>query len=38
MATQSVTPQGGMNMRRMIRQSFHLMSPVERRRTLGMYG
>ena len=38
MATQSVTPRGGMNMRRMIRQSFHLMSPVERRRTLGMYG
>jgi high-affinity nickel-transport protein len=38
MAAQGVTPQGGMNMRRMIRQSFRVMSPVERRRTLGMYG
>jgi high-affinity nickel-transport protein len=38
MATRSVTSQGGMNMRGMIRQSFHVMSPVERRRTLGMYG
>src|SRR5580658_2015218 len=38
MATQSVTPRTGVNMRRIIRQSFHGMSPVERRRTLAMYG
>jgi len=38
MATQSVTPQTGTSMRGMIRQGFHAMSPVERRRTLAMYG
>jgi high-affinity nickel-transport protein len=38
MAEQGVTAPSGMSMRRVIRQSFHSMTPVERRRTGGMYG
>jgi high-affinity nickel-transport protein len=37
MAAQNVTPQSSMGMRTMIRQSFHAMTPVEKRRTTGMY-
>ena len=37
MTAQSVTPQSGLSMRKMFRQSFHSMTPVERRRTIGMY-
>jgi nickel/cobalt transporter (NiCoT) family protein len=36
MAEQSVM-ESGTSMRRMIRQSFHTMTPVEKRRTTGMY-
>jgi len=34
----TVTASGSPGMARMIRQSFHAMTPVERRRVLGMYG
>ena len=34
----TVTASGSPSMGRMIRQSFHTMTPVERRRVLGMYG
>ena len=34
----AVTTPGSPRMGRMIRQSFHAMTPVERRRVLGMYG
>ena len=38
MAAQSVASESGLSMRKMFRQSFQSMSPVERRRTIWMYG
>jgi len=38
MSARSVTQPLQMSMGRMFRQSFHAMSPVERRRVIGMYG
>ncbi len=38
MAAQSATQQAGMSMGKIFRQSFHAMSPTEKRRVIGMYG
>jgi high-affinity nickel-transport protein len=38
MTTQGTTTRPRMSMRRMVGQSFHAMTPVERRRTVWMYG
>jgi high-affinity nickel-transport protein len=38
MTAQGTTPSPRMSMRRIVGQSFHAMTPVERRRTIWMYG
>ena len=38
MSAESATQKTHMRMGKMIRESFHAMTPVERRRVIGMYG